>query len=99
MNQQLIYALARAADVWDETISNVDAEQAYLDRTVLALAVIELRKDLAAALDQVVQIASDLDAMTQHDEDMIEQVVVLADHIDRLTATQEDPTVEQEKSP
>lgn len=42
----LSQALSRAELVWDENVSHVDAEQAYLDRTILAAEVRSLRAEV-----------------------------------------------------
>lgn len=41
-------AMARAGLAWDPSVGHVDAETAYLDRTVLASEVRRLRRDLVA---------------------------------------------------
>lgn len=41
-------AMARSGLAWDPNVGHVDAETAYLDRTVLASEVRRLRQDLVA---------------------------------------------------
>lgn len=46
-------AMGRAQQRWSVGISAVDAEQAYLDRTLMATEIIRLQRELAATQDSL----------------------------------------------
>jgi hypothetical protein len=66
MKHDVERALGRSGDVWTNDISHVDAEQAYIDRTVLANEVTRLMDAVADAYSEAIDAYGDaLNAWTQ----------------------------------